>query len=113
MGRTSGLQAFVPKAEKVYVDELLEELEKDYKLNGRRALSQFGSHLKPIRAAFGDMRAVDITPKIIDDYIDDRLAGDKGAGIRPRSAGTINRETQLLGQAFKLGIQRRLIVTAP
>src|SRR5262245_46066986 len=108
-----GLQAFVPKAEKVYVDELLDELEKDYKLNGRRALAQFQSHLKPIRAAFGDMRAVDVTPGIIDDYIDDRLAGDRRARIHPRSAGTINRETRLLGQAFKLGIRRRLIVTAP
>jgi integrase len=108
-----GLQAFVPKAEKVYVDELLDELEKDYKLNGRRALPQFKSHLKPIRAAFGDMRAADVTPKVIDDYIDDSLAGDKAAGIRPRSAGTINREMQLLGQAFTLGIRRRAIVSAP
>ncbi len=108
-----GLQAFVPKAEKTYVDELLDELEKDYKLSGGRALPQFESHLKPIRAAFGDRRAVDVTPSVIDDYIDDRLSGDKRAGVSPRSAGTINRETQLLGQAFKLGMQRRLIVTAP
>src|SRR5262245_14040017 len=40
-----GLQAFVPKAEKVYVDELLNELEKSYKLDGGRALRQFQSHL--------------------------------------------------------------------
>src|SRR5262249_18429328 len=108
-----GLQSFVPKAEKIYVDELLDELESDYKLNGRRALPQFESHLKPIRAAFGDMRAVDVTSKIIDEYIEDRLTGDKSAGIQPRSAGTVNREMQLLGRAFKLGMQRRAIVTAP
>src|SRR5437870_267754 len=86
-----GLQAFVPKAEKVYVDELLDELEKDYKLNGGRSLPQFRSHVKPIREVFGDMRAVDVTAKVIDNYIDDRLAGDKKARIHPRSAGTINR----------------------
>src|SRR5437867_2364354 len=80
-----GLAAFVPKAEKVFVDELLDELEKDYKLNGGRALAQFRSHLKPIRKAFGDMRAVNVTPKAIDDYIDDCLAGDKRAGIPPKA----------------------------
>lgn len=108
-----GLAAFIPKAEKVYVDELLDELEKHYKLNGGRGLPQFQSHLKPIREAFGDMRAVDVTPKVIDDYIDDHLAGDKRAGILPKAPATINRETQLLGQAFTLGIERRKIVTAP
>jgi integrase len=108
-----GLAAFVPKAEKVYVDELLDELEKHYKLNGGRGLPQFQSHLKQIREAFGDMRAVNVTSKVIDDYIDDCLAGDKKAGIRPKAPTTINRETQLLGQAFRLGIERRQIVTAP
>jgi len=108
-----GLQAFVPKAEKVYVDELLDELEKDYELSGGRGLPQFQSHLKSIREAFGDMRAVDVTSKIIDDFIDDRLAGDRRAGIPPKAPTTINRETQLLGQAFTLGIERRQIVTAP
>jgi len=42
-----GLGAFVPKAEKVYVDELLDELEKHYKLSGGRGLLPFQSHLKP------------------------------------------------------------------
>jgi CHAD domain-containing protein len=64
-------------------------LEKHYKLSGGRGLDQFWAHLKPIREAFGDMRAVDVTPKIVDDYIEDRLAGDKKAGIRPKAAATI------------------------
>ena len=108
-----GLQAFAPRAEKVYVDELLDELEKNYKLSGGRALSQFRSHMKPIREFFGDRRAVDVSPALIDEYIDDRIAGSKKEGIRPRAAATINRETQLLGQAFALGIERRVIVSAP
>jgi len=102
-----GLQAFVPKAEKVYVDELADELEKQYKLGGGRGLTQFRAHLKPIREAFGEMRAVDVTAKRVDDYIDRRLEDDQ------RAPGTINRETQLLGQAFRLGIERHQIITAP
>jgi hypothetical protein len=126
-----GLQAFVPKAEKVYVDELLDALEKAYKvklaakldepLNAldkeeksarsqllmKRGLAQFRSHLKPIRAAFGDMRAVDVTTKRVDDYIDQRLEQDN------KAPATVNRETQLLGQAFGLGIEDHRIVAAP
>jgi integrase len=102
-----GLSAFNPKAEKVYIDQLLDALEKEYKLGGGRALRQFKTHLQPIREYFGDMRAVNVTTEHVDDYIDRRLEIDK------RAPGTINRETQLLGQAFKLGIQRREITTAP
>jgi hypothetical protein len=64
-----GLQAFIPKAERVYVDELLDELKNAYKLDGGRGLAQFEAHLKPIRDAFGDLRAVDVTTKRVDDYI--------------------------------------------
>lgn len=102
-----GLQAFAPKAEKIYVDELINELEKAYKLDAGRGLPQFKSHLKPIKEAFGDMRAVDVTAKRVDDYIDRRLHQDKKAPT------TINRETQLLGQAFKLAFQRGQLVTVP
>src|SRR5262249_30779744 len=101
-----GLSAFNPKAERIYVDELLDALERDYVLRGGRALRQFKTHLKPIRETFGDMRAVSVGPKQVDEYIDRRLKDG-------RARGTINRETQLLGQAFKLGIKRREILAAP
>src|SRR5437879_4534744 len=61
------LQAFIPIAERVYVDELLDELEKAYKLDGGRGWPQFKAHMKPIRQIFGDMRAVDVTTKKVDD----------------------------------------------
>lgn len=102
-----GLQAFAPRAEKVYVDELLDALEKEYTRGGGRALRQFKTHLKPIREAFGDLRAVHVTTRRIDAYIDRRLEDDG------RAPGTINRETQLLGQAFKLGIKCGEVITAP
>src|SRR5262249_14218382 len=94
-------------AEKVYIDELLNALEKEYTGGGGRALRQFKTHLKPIRDAFGDMRAGHVTTCRIDASIDRRLEKDE------RAPGTINRETQLLGQAFKLGIKRGEIITAP
>src|SRR2546426_541235 len=48
-----GLSAFNPRAERIYVDELLDTLERDYKLRACRGLRQFHTHLKPIREAFG------------------------------------------------------------
>jgi integrase len=101
------LQAFAPRAEKVYVDELLEALEKEYTRGGGRALRQFKTHLKTIHEAFGDLRALHVTTRRIDVYIDRRLEEDG------RAPGTINRETQLLRQAIKLGIKRGEIITAP
>src|SRR5262245_249357 len=41
-----GLSAFNPKAEKIYVEALLDGLEKDYKLRSRRGMRQFKTHLK-------------------------------------------------------------------
>ncbi len=107
-----GLRAFAPKAEKVYVDLLLDTLEKEYRReamvkNGGRGLPAFKSHLKPIREAFGNMRAVNVTKHHVDDYIDRRLEVD---GKQP---STVNRETQLLGQAFTLGIKNNEIISAP
>jgi hypothetical protein len=40
-----GLQAFAPRAEKVFVDELLDAPEKEYTRRGGRALRQFKTHL--------------------------------------------------------------------
>jgi integrase len=91
-----GARKFIgPKADKVSVGELLEALDKDYSIRGK-ATSQFVAHLKPIHAYFGDRRAMDVTEEMIDDYIQERLAEGK-------APATINRGTQLLGQAFKLG----------
>jgi len=102
-----GLQTFIPRADKVLISELLEGLEKDYKLKHGQVSKQTKAHLKPIRETFGDMRAVALTPKRVDDYINRRLEKDLMA------AATINKETGLLSRAFKLGRQRKEIIAAP
>jgi integrase len=102
-----GLRSFNPKAEKTAVGELLDALEKDYKLRKRRGLTrQDKTHLKPMKEAFADVRAVDITAKYVDDYIERRL--DEGL-----SHATINRETQHLRRAFRLAFKRREILVVP
>jgi hypothetical protein len=103
-----------PQSEKLSVNEILDSLTKDMEL--RQKLSkQVASKLKPVRAAFGLMAAISVTDDMIRDYMLVRL---KGTGRKPNTAmaqalarldrtnpvsnATINRELQLLKQAFNL-----------
>ena len=102
----SGKAAFIgPKQERVKVNELLDALQANYELNGNDS-PQFKSHLKHIRSQFGTWRALEIGAEEVNRYIQKRLA----AGAAP---ATINRSTQLLGQAFKLAVENRILSDAP
>jgi integrase len=83
-------------------------LEADLKLRQARSLRGIQSHLKTVRAALGDMRAIDVTPETVDGYIEARLSENE-----PPAPATVNRETGLLKQAFKLAIERQRISAAP
>jgi integrase len=101
-----GARSFVgPQQERIKIDELLDALEEDFRLRDKET-PQFRSHSKQIRAYFGSWRAVEVSAEAVDRYIADR----KKAGM---ADATINRETQLLGQAFSLAVERRHLSTAP
>jgi hypothetical protein len=84
---------------------MIDALEADCKLRGVHS-PQWESHIKQVRAEFGHIRAVNLTTEQVDNYIQGRL----GEGVRP---STINRNTQLLAQAYKLTIERKHLATAP
>src|SRR5438067_2411383 len=68
-----GARNFVsPKQEKVTVNQLLDALTADYKLRGKQT-RQFDAHLKPVRAHFGEWRAVEVTAEAIDKFVSDLL----------------------------------------
>src|SRR6516162_9195695 len=88
-----GGRAFVgPQRERITVNELLDSLERDYKLRDKWIPSA-ASGAKPVREHFGTHRAVDVTSDAITAYIE---------GMREQgyAKATINRTTQLLGQAY-------------
>jgi integrase len=87
-----------PKSQRLTVDHLLEGLRKDFELRGKLDTPSKGKVARA-KADFGHHRAVSLTAQHVDKYIEQRLE----AGDRP---ATINRITQLLGQAYKLAIQR-------
>lgn len=102
-----GARTFVgPKQERVTVGDLLDALESDYRLRNCHT-TQVVSHAAPIRRAFSERRAIQITEEDVDRYIDASLAAGKF------SAATINRQTQLLSQAYKLAIRRKVLTSAP
>jgi integrase len=119
-----GARPFVgPQQQRITVAELLDALGEDYKLRGKDN-AQFKAHLKPIRAHFGDWRAVNITSEAVDKFITARLDTETGRVDRnPDSPtfghplkyakATVNRSTQILGQAFALAVQRGRLATAP
>lgn len=102
-----GLKTFVgPSGERVLLGELLDALESDLRLRGLRSFSRLLSQVKRIRAEFGDRRVVDVTAELVDQYIESRLRD----GARP---ATVNRETGVLVQAFRLAVDRKKLSMAP
>jgi len=92
-----GAKTFVgPQQQRITVDELLNALVEDYKLRGKNS-PQFRAHLKPLREHFGNWRAVEVTAEAADEFIAQLLDDEK----RP---ATVNRSTQLLGQAYQLAL---------
>ena len=94
-----------PKARQLRVGEVLDWLVADYKLRGKASPALY-SHLKPLRAHFGDWRALDITGEAVDAHIEERREAGK-------SVATVNRETQVLGQALRLALKRHRLTTIP
>lgn len=101
-----GGRAFVgPQQERVTVNELLGGLERDYKLRDKWNVKT-ASVLKPLRTRFGTWRAVDLTSDAIGKYIEE-LRGES------YSNASVNRRTQLLGQAFKTAIRNKQLSQQP
>jgi integrase len=98
----------------VLVGDLLDALEGDLELQGKLS-PQVKAHLKPIRAAFENSCAVAVTPERIDAYIQGRLASRQEGeeAIPGKAPSTVNRETQLLHQAFRLAVDRGRLAFLP
>jgi integrase len=104
-----GREPFVdPQTKRVTVSDLLEALERDFELRGVKALTAAKAHLRAVRAAFGPWRAAELTPEAVDRQIEVWLGADP-----PVARATVNRRTQLLGQAFRLGCERRRVLYVP
>jgi integrase len=94
-----------PQQERITINELLDGLERDYKLRDRWD-ARVSSNVKPVREHFGTWRAVDVTSDAVGKYIENLRA-------EGYSNATVNRRMQLLGQAFKVAMRNKQMSTAP
>ena len=108
----AGKVVFVPNTQ-LRVRNLLDALEAYYRINQVKGLAQIKFHLKLVREILGGYRAQDLTPDIVDWYIETRLTGNAKAKVKAKARGTINRETTLLGRAFRLAVKRNKLKSIP
>jgi integrase len=105
-----------PRQERVTVKELLEALERDYVQRGIKGLREARNHMKPVREFFGFRRAMEVTPNLVRSYIASRkesvrfVGGQRIVGV---ANSTINRETEVLGRAFRLARNEGTLTLAP
>ncbi len=69
-----------PRQEKITVDELLDALERDHEIRGRKSLRELRCHAKPIRDFFALDLALGVTADRLRDYIAHRQEGGGGGG---------------------------------
>lgn len=95
-----------PKAGKVRVEELLDDLVIDYRTNGRRSLEGVERIVKRLKAALGHRRAQDLTAAEVREYIARRQEEEA-------ENATINRDLAALKRALNLGIKDEKILRRP
>lgn len=101
-----GAKTFIPpKAQKITMGELLDSLEADYKLRGKYSAS-VKTNIKHLREKFGFWLAMDFTSDNARAYIE-QLRTEK------YSIASINRHTQVLGQAFTMAVRERRLNHKP
>lgn len=84
--------------DKVKIDELLDDLITDYKMNNRKSLKRAEQCKAHLQGYFGGMRCPDITTAKVKEYITRRL------GQNAKNA-TVNRELSALKRAFSLATE--------
>jgi len=101
-----GARKFVePKSQRLTIADLLEGLRSDFELRGKLDVPSKGKLARAV-TDFGHYRALSLTARDVDRYIEQRLAN----GDRP---ATINRITQLVSQSYKLAMRRGELNAAP
>jgi integrase len=110
---TMGLRPFMgPRQERVTVEELLQNYERDCGVRGVKGLKSLHSHLKHVRAFFGLDRALAVTRERLLGYVRTRQKATSRRGTLTSNT-TINRELEGLQAAFTLAVDSGTLAIAP
>lgn len=94
-----------PKAEKLFVNDLLDALVIHLENKGAKSTSHL-SHIKPIRQHFGFDRAMGLDGSRVERFIAEELKEKK-------APATVNREITVLKQAYNLALKHRRLSSVP
>src|SRR5262245_3043213 len=97
-GRAEAGQLEAPRANKITVAELAEDLKADYNANGKRSLDRLELALGHVLPFFGGQRALQVTSTRVTEYKVQRQA-DGAANA------TVNRELSALRRMFSLAVK--------
>lgn len=89
-----------PEKRRLTVGELLDALVTWMRNQGRRSVEKTVCHLKPVRAFFGQHRAVAVTSPMVEEYKAGRLRAGK-------ARATVNRELEGLRRAYSWGARQQ------
>jgi integrase len=95
-----------PQKDRAIIDDLAQDYLNDYRMNGKKPLGQAEDYVNRILKAFGERRAVTITPTEIRQYIVERQA-------EGYANATINRDMSALKRMFNLSMQAEKITRRP
>jgi integrase len=88
------------------VKEVLDAYKADLEVRGKKSVSKIVSHLKPVRAAFDDERALGLTVEKLNGYMAQRRA-------QHAAPGTITQEMVFLRSALRLAFRQQRIPHLP
>ncbi|MFQ5917359.1 MAG: tyrosine-type recombinase/integrase [Candidatus Binatia bacterium] len=101
-----GNRRFVPNEDRLTFDDMVKDLENEYRVNNKRSLSTIQNHVRHLRGFFGMDRAVDIGPDRILAYQLHRQ-GEKA------SRATVNREIACLGRMLSWAVELKKLSFRP
>jgi len=99
-------KAIGPHIERTTFDDLVHLIKEDYAANGRKSTDDMLCRVKWLRKTFGKVPPVDVTYKMLKDYVAHRSA----EGARP---ATIRYELVVFGRMFRLGVEGEMLATVP
>jgi integrase len=99
-------RALGPRIERTTFDDLVRLIEADYAANERKSTSDMLCRVKWLRKTFGKVRPVDVTHRMLKDYMTKRLA----EGAKP---ATVRYELVIWGRMCRLAVETELLATVP
>jgi integrase len=88
---------FIPSEDRLTFEDMVKDLENDYRINGKRSLSTIRYYTAHLKEFFGLDRAIDIAPDRVRAYQTRRLEEEA-------SNATVNREVACLGRMLTLAV---------